>query len=67
MPQEKLRQLTNAGVNMTNDKTEKKDGPSHTDVEIKVANPRYEGATPEMVGRVLLQRPLKDEVDEREW
>ncbi len=51
---------------MTNDKTEKKGGPSHTGVEIKVANPRYEGATPEMLGRVLLQRPPKDEADKRE-
>ena len=29
--------------------------------EIEVKNPRYKGATPEMVGRVLLQRPPKAE------
>ena len=29
--------------------------------DVEVLNPRYGGATPEMVGRALLQRPPKDE------
>ena len=35
--------------------------PPPAEIEIDVVNPRYEGATPEMVGRLLLQRPPKDE------
>ena len=29
------------------------------DIEVEVVNPRYEGATIEIVGRALLQRPPK--------
>ena len=36
------------------------------DIEIVVVNPRYEGATPLMVARALLQRPKKDEQDEKD-
>ena len=39
--------------------------PSPADIEIDVDNPRYEGATPLMVARALLQRPKKDD-DQRE-
>ena len=33
--------------------------PSPADIEIEVVNPRYEGATPIMVAKALLQRPKK--------
>ena len=36
------------------------------DIEIEVVNPRYEGATPIMVAKALLQRPKKDEQDEKD-
>ena len=31
-----------------------------TDIKVDVINPRYEGATPLMVAKALLQRPPKD-------
>ena len=34
--------------------------PKPKDIEIEVVNPRYEGATPIMVAKALLQRPKKD-------
>ena len=40
--------------------------PKPKDIEIEVVNPRYEGATPIMVAKALLQRPKKDEKDEPE-
>ena len=33
--------------------------PKPKDIEIEVVNPRYEGATPIMVAKALLQRPKK--------
>ena len=43
---------------MSNDKTAPR---SPKNIPVKIRNPRYEGATPEMVGKVLLQRPPKAE------
>ena len=34
--------------------------PKPPDIEVKVVNPRYEGATVEMVVKAMLQRPKKD-------
>ena len=34
--------------------------PKPKDIEIEVVNPRYEGATFEMVVKAMLQRPPKD-------
>ena len=33
---------------------------------VKVQNPRYEGATPEMVGRALLRRESEDQAEDGE-
>lgn len=33
--------------------------PPPADIEIDVVNPRYEGATPDMVVRALLRRPKR--------
>ena len=33
--------------------------PKHKDIEIEVVNPRYEGATIEMVVKAMLRRPKK--------
>ena len=35
------------------------DKPKPADIEVEVVNPRYEGATFEMVVRAMLQRPRK--------
>ena len=51
---------------MTTDTKSNDQKPPVADIEVEVVNPRYEGATPEMLGRALLQRPQKDEADERE-
>ena len=37
------------------------DKPKPTDIEVEVINPRYEGATFEIVVRAMLQRPKKSE------
>ena len=35
--------------------------------EVEILNPRYKGATPEMVARALLQpRPVKDDEEDEE-
>lgn len=47
---------------MTDDKNRRSPPP-----EVEVLNPRYAGATPEMVARALLQtRPVRDEEDDDE-
>ena len=37
-----------------------------TPIKVDVVNPRYEGATIKMMGKVLLQRPPKDNKTKRE-
>ena len=44
---------------MTNNKTPSNDKPKPTEIKIDVVNPRYEGATVEMVVKAMLQRPKK--------
>ena len=44
---------------MTKNKTPSNDKPKPADIKIEVVNPRYEGATPLMVAKALLQRPKK--------
>ena len=44
---------------MTDNKAVSKDKPKPPAVEVKVVNPRYEGATFEMVVKAMLQRPRK--------
>ncbi len=46
---------------MMDNKAVSKDKPKPPAVEVKVVNPRYEGATFEMVVKAMLQRPKKDE------
>ena len=45
---------------MTNNRATSKDKTKTADIEIEVANPRYEGATFEMVVKAMLQRPRKE-------
>ena len=49
------------GTHMTDSKAASKDKPNPADVKIKVINPRYEGATFEMVVKAMLQRPRKSD------
>ena len=44
---------------MTDNKAVSKDKPKPPAVEVTVINPRYEGATFEMVVKAMLQRPKK--------
>ena len=44
---------------MTNNRATSKDKPKPADLKIEVVNPRYEGATVEMVVKAMLQRPKK--------
>ena len=44
---------------MTNNRATSKDKPKPADLKIEVVNPRYEGATFEMVVKAMLQRPKK--------
>ena len=44
---------------MTKNKTPSNDKPKPAEIKIDVVNPRYEGATFEMVVKAMLQRPKK--------
>ena len=44
---------------MTDNKATKKDKPKAAAIDVDVVNPRYEGATFEMVVKAMLQRPRK--------
>ena len=46
---------------MTKNKTPSNDKPKPAETKIDVVNPRYEGATVEMVVKAMLQRPRKDD------
>ena len=45
---------------MTNNRETSKVKPKTADLKIEVVNPRYEGATVEMVVKAMLQRPRKE-------